>query len=100
LAPVETAVLDFALIREHVGTNASDPRHTDQEFLDRAGLLKQAVAAVREAYRTGVQTMVEVTTFDLVRDIGLIQKVYEWSGVQLIAARYTLVGADRGLYLG
>ena len=86
LGPVETADLGFTLSHEHVGTNAAGLRHTYPEFLDRAGLLEQAVAAMREAYQAGVRTMVEVTTFDLGRDIGLIQEVSRLSGVQLIAA--------------
>src|ERR687895_1468772 len=86
LGPVEMADLGFTLSHEHVGTNAAGLRHTYPEFLDRAGLLEQAVAAMREAYQAGVRTMVEVTTFDLGRDISLIQEVSRRSGVQLIAA--------------
>lgn len=86
LGPVETADLGFTLSHEHVGTNAAGLRHTYPEFLDRAGLLEQAVAAMHEAYQAGVRTMVEVTTFDLGRDIGLIQEVSRRSGVQIIAA--------------
>src|SRR2546428_9782846 len=85
LGPVETADLGFTLSHEHVGTNAAGLRHTCPEFLDRAGLLEQAVAAMREAYQAGVRTMVEMSTFDLGRDIGLIQEVSRQSGVQLIA---------------
>jgi phosphotriesterase-related protein len=86
LGPVETADLGFTLSHEHVGTNAAGLRHTYPEFLDRSGLLEQAVAAMREAYQAGVRTMVEVTTFDLGREVGLIQEVSGRSGVQLIAA--------------
>ena len=85
LGPVETADLGFTLSHEHVGTNAAGLRHTYPEFLDREGLLEQAVAAMREAYQAGVRTMVEMSTFDLGRDIGLIQEVSRRSGVQLIA---------------
>ncbi len=41
---------------------------------------------MHEAYQAGVRTMVEVTTFDLGRDIGLIQEVSRRSGVQIVAA--------------
>ena len=74
LGPVETANLGFTLSHEHVGTNAAGLRHTYPEFIDRAGLLEQAIAAMREAYQEGVRTMVEVSTFDLGRDIELIQE--------------------------
>ena len=86
LGPVETADLGFTLSHEHVGTNAAGLRHTYPEFLDPAGVIEQAVAAMREAYQEGVRTMVEVSTFDLGRDIGLIQEVSKRSGVHLIAA--------------
>jgi predicted metal-dependent phosphotriesterase family hydrolase len=36
---------------------------------------------MREAYQEGVRMMVEVTTFDLGRDSGLIQDVSRRSGV-------------------
>ena len=86
LGPVDTAHLGFTLSHEHVGTNAAGLRHTYPEFIDREGLLEQSVTAMREAYQEGVRTMVEVTTFDLGRDIGLIQEVSRLSGIQIIAA--------------
>jgi phosphotriesterase-related protein len=86
LGPVETAALGFTLSHEHVGTNAAGLRHTYPEFVDREGLREQSVAAMREAYQEGVRTIVEVTTFDLGRDIGLIQEVSRGSGIQIIAA--------------
>lgn len=85
LGPLDTADLGFTLSHEHVGTNAAGLRHTYPEFLD-SGLLEQSVAAMREAYQEGVRTMVEVTTFDLGRDIKLIQDVSRQSGIQIIAA--------------
>jgi predicted metal-dependent phosphotriesterase family hydrolase len=51
LEPVETADLGFTLSHEHVGTNAAGLHHTYPEFLDRAGLLEQAVAVTHEAYQ-------------------------------------------------
>src|SRR5215475_11648887 len=85
LGPVETADLGFTLSHEHVGTNAAGLRHTYPEFIDREGLLEQSVAAMSLTYQAGVRTMVEMSTFDLGRDIGLIQEVSRQSGVQLIA---------------
>ncbi|MGE3536583.1 MAG: phosphotriesterase [Candidatus Tectimicrobiota bacterium] len=85
LGPVETADLGFTLSHEHVGTNAAGLRHTYPEFID-AGLMEQSIAAMRAAYDEGVRTMVEVTTFDLGRDISLIQEVSRRSGIQIIAA--------------
>jgi phosphotriesterase-related protein len=86
LGPVETTDLGFTLIHEHVGTNAAGLRHTYPEFIDREGLIAQSVAAMQEAHNEGVRTIVEVSTFDLGRDIEMIQEVSRMSGVQIIAA--------------
>lgn len=86
LGPVETTELGFTLSHEHVGTNAAGLRHTYPEIIDREGLLEQSVAAMQAAYREGVKTIVEVTTFDLGRDIDLIREVSKQSGMQIIAA--------------
>ena len=86
LGPVDIANLGFTLSHEHVGTNAAGLRHTYPEIIDRAGVEEQATAALREAYDEGLRTMVDVSTFDLGRDIQLIQDVSRGSGVQIIAA--------------
>jgi phosphotriesterase-related protein len=44
------------------------------------------VAALKEAFAEGVKTIVDVTTFDLGRDIRMIEEVSRMSGVQIIAA--------------
>ena len=86
LGPIDTANLGFTLSHEHVGTNAAGLRHTYPEIINRPALKEQAVAAFKDAYAEGVRTMIEVSTFDLGRDIELIQEVSRESGVQVIAA--------------
>src|SRR5918992_1605955 len=86
LGPVEPSDLGFTLSHEHVATNAAGIRHTYPEFIDRPGIIEQAVAALNEAYNEGVRTIVDVSTFDLGRDIGMIEEVSRLSGVQIIAA--------------
>jgi phosphotriesterase-related protein len=78
--------MGFTLSHEHVGTNAAGLRHTYPEFIDRAGIIEQSVAALQEAHAEGVRTIIDVSTFDLGRDIGMIQEVSRVSGVQIIAA--------------
>src|SRR5262249_2123176 len=95
LGPVETEDLGFTLSHEHVGTNAAGLRHTYPEFLDRAGLLEQAVAAMREAFQEGVRTMVELTTVDLGRDMGLTEEAPRGRGARLIAATGTHLAVPR-----
>lgn len=86
LGPVDSADLGFTLSHEHVGTNAAGLRHTFPEFIDRQGMIEQASAALKEAYGEGLRTMVDVSTFDLGRDIAMMQEVSRASGVQIVAA--------------
>ena len=86
LGPIDTADLGFTLSHEHVGTNAAGLRPTYPEIINRPALKEQAVAAFKDAYAEGVRTMIEVSTFDLGRDIELIQEVSRESGIQVIAA--------------
>ena len=86
LGPLDTADMGFTLSHEHVGTNAAGLRHTYPEIIDRAGIIEQSVAALQEARDEGLRTIIDVSTFDLGRDIGMIQEVSRASGVQIIAA--------------
>ena len=86
LGPIDTVNLGFTLSHEHVGTNAAGLRHTYPEIIDRSGMKEQAILALKQAYDEGLRTIVDVTTFDLGRDILLMQEVSQNSGVQIIAA--------------
>ncbi len=86
LGVIDTSELGFTLSHEHVGTNAAGIRHTYPDFIDRSGMLEQATAALKEAYDEGLRTMVDVSTFDLGRDVGLMAEVSRASGVHIIAA--------------
>ena len=86
LGPVESADLGFTLSHEHVGTNSAGVRHTYPEFIDREGIIEQSVAALKEAYDEGLRTMIDVSTFDLGRDVGMMEEVSRKTGVQIIAA--------------
>ena len=88
LGPVQTADLDFTLMHEHIGTNAAGLRNTYPEFIDRSGIIEQSSIALKEAYDEGLRTMVDVSTFDLGRDVKMIQEVSRRSGVPLGNRRY------------
>ena len=93
--PLETDDLGFTLSHEHVGTNAAGLRHTFPEFIDRDGMREQSIAAMTAAYADGVRTMVDVSTIDLGRDVGLIREVSEGSGIQIIVATGNHVAVPR-----
>jgi phosphotriesterase-related protein len=86
LGPLQTADLGFTLSHEHVGTNAAGLRHTYPEFIDRSGIIGESSEALKQAYDEGLRTMVDVSTFDLGRDVAMMQEVSRRSGVQIIAA--------------
>jgi len=86
LGPVDTADLGFTLSHEHVATNSAGIPHTYPDFIDRAGIFEQSVAALKEAYVEGLRTIIDVSTFDLGRDVGLMAEVSRATGVQIIAA--------------
>ena len=86
LGTVDTADFGFTLSHEHVGTNAAGLRNTYPEFIDRAGIVEQSTAAMKEAYDEGVRTIIDVSTFDLGRDVLVMKEVAEGSGMQIVAA--------------
>ena len=86
LGSIDSEDLGFTLSHEHVGTNAAGLRHTYPEFIDREGIVEQSTAALKEAYAEGLRTMVDVSTFDLGRDIEAIAQVSRQSGVNILVA--------------
>ena len=84
--PVDTADFGFTLSHEHVGTNAAGLRHTYPQFIDREGIKEQSIAAMKAVYQDGVRTIIDVSTFDLGRDVNLIREVAEGSGMQIVVA--------------
>ena len=84
--PVDAVDLGFALSHEHLATNAAGLRQTYPEFIDRSGIIEQAVVALKEAYDEGLRTIIDVTTIDLGRDVKMMEEVSRRSGVQIVAA--------------
>ena len=86
MGPINTDEFGFTLSHEHVGTNAAGLRHTYPEIIDRDGIREQSIAAMRAVHADGVRTIVDVTTFDLGRDVQLIREVALGSDMQVIVA--------------
>ena len=84
LGPIDSSEMGFTLAHEHVGTNAAGLRHTYPEFIDRSGIVEQATAALKEAYNEGLRTMVDLSPFDLGRDVQAMQEVSRGSGVNIL----------------
>ncbi|MCL8209292.1 MAG: amidohydrolase family protein [Actinomycetia bacterium] len=87
LGPVSTADLGFTLMHEHVVTGSAGIWETYPEILGGVeDLPALAVAALEEARRGGVRTIVDLTTMDLGRNIRFLAQVARESGVTIIAA--------------
>ena len=86
LGPVDTSELGFTLRHEHLATGSAGMRHTYPEFLIGRVPSRTQRAALKQAYDEGVRSYIDPTTFDLGRDIGMMQEVSRQSGVHIIPA--------------
>ena len=85
LGPVDTANLGFTLSHEHIMVSSAGIRHTYPQLQDRQGTIEDAVVALKNAYDGGLRTIIDMTTFDLGRDVQLMEEVSRRSGVNIIA---------------
>ena len=98
LGPLETADLGFTLSHEHVLVTSAGIGNVYPEFIDRQATIARGVAQLKEAYTEGLRTIVDVTTIDLGRDIGLIDQVSRESGVQIVCATGTWLDIPRAFW--
>jgi phosphotriesterase-related protein len=84
--PIDLAKLGFTLSHEHIcASSAGMWQAWPQLFGGRAQFIRTAVDQLKQARDEGVNSFVDVTTFDLGRDIRLIEEISRKSGVQVIA---------------
>jgi phosphotriesterase-related protein len=79
LGPLDASKLGFTLTHEHIC------RCPLKVFGDRANAVAKAVDKLKEARDAGVDTVVDVTTFDIERDIRFGEEVSRKSGMQIVA---------------
>jgi phosphotriesterase-related protein len=80
LGPIDAAKLGFTLTHEHVGN--SSVKICD----NRADCVAKVVNKLKEAKDAGIDTVVDVTTFDVGRDIRFREEVSRRSGMQIVAS--------------
>ena len=85
LGPVQPEDLGFTLSHEHVLLSAAGVSQTYPGFIDHQRVADDGVVALKEAYDEGVRAIIDVTTFDLGRDIRLMEDVSRRSGVHIVA---------------
>lgn len=79
LGPIDVSRLGFTLTHEHIC------RYPSKTYGDRASAVAKAVEKLKEARDAGVDTLIDVTTFDVGRDIRFGREVSEQSGMQIVA---------------
>jgi len=86
LGPLDTAKLGFTLSHEHIVLSSAGIKEVYPEFIgSRDAIIRDAAKQLTEAKKGGVDSMVDVTTLDLGRDVVLAREVSKRSGVNVIA---------------
>lgn len=80
LGPLDASKLGFTLTHEHLGSGA------EEIFGSRASSVADAVDKLKAARDAGVETIIDVTTFDIGRDIRYREEISRKSGMQIVAA--------------
>ncbi|MXW35963.1 MAG: phosphotriesterase [Chloroflexi bacterium] len=83
---LDTADLGFTLMHEHIFLLSHDLYASYPQLFERAAEVDRAVATLDEAYDHGVRTVVDLTTVDLGRDIGLVAEVAARTRMQIVVA--------------
>jgi len=84
LGPLDTADLGFTLMHEHILVGTAGVYRDYPELLG-AAPMERVVAALETAKEGGVDTIVDATTLDLGRDVGLLAEASRRTGVNVIA---------------
>ena len=98
LGPIDTSNMGFTLCHEHVMTGSAGVAASYPELVDRGAITELAVAALSSTREGGVSTMVDLTTFDLGRDVRLIRDAAQQSGMQIIVATGTWLEVPRSFW--
>ena len=89
LGPVQTSELGFTLSHEHVVASSAGIPHIYPEFIQRTKSIQESIEVLREVKANGVDTIIDLTTMDLGRDINLLKQVAKESGINIICATGT-----------
>ncbi len=84
--PIDSAQLGFTLMHEHIVSLDHGLRDVWPELFDREAIVRQAGGAVGAARAAGVDTIVDLSTIDMGRDVRLVAEAIAQSGMQAIVA--------------
>jgi phosphotriesterase-related protein len=97
--PVEPAQLGFTLMHEHIAIQSVGVRQNWPELFDRAAVVGQCVAKLNAAKAAGVDSLVDLTTVDLGRDLPLFEEIAAQTELQLIVATGFHINVPRYFHL-
>ena len=83
LGPLDASKLGFTLAHEHIADASYDLKKWPNS---RADFVAAAVAKLKLARDAGISTIVDLTTYDVLRDIHFLEEVSRKSGLHMIAA--------------
>ena len=89
LGPIDSSDLGFTLSHEHVVVSSAGIPHIYPEFIRREESITEGIKQLREAKNEGLNSIIDVSTIDLGRDIRLIEQVSRESGINIICATGT-----------
>jgi phosphotriesterase-related protein len=86
LGPLDTSRLGFTLAHEHVADAPDVLSRWPKDWGSRAEFTAKAVDKLKAVRAAGVSTIVDLTTYDVGRDIRFLEEVSRKSGLAMIAA--------------
>lgn len=97
LGPVDTANLGTTLMHEHILSSSIGIPQNYPEVLER-GYLRHIIDGLKRTKSGGIDTVVDATTLDLGRDVTMLAKVSNLTGVNIIACTGWWLEKTRFLY--
>ncbi len=93
--PVEASELGFTLSHEHVIVGFPGVKQTYPELMDWERIESGGIEKLSEARAEGLNTIMDATPFELGRDVEMLRRVSEGSGVNIVASTGTYVDIPR-----
>lgn len=89
LGPKDSSELGFTLSHEHILLSSAGIQDTFPEFIPREFAIEEGIRQLAEAKAEGVDTVIDLSTMDLGRDVRVIEAVAKGSGVNVVVATGT-----------
>ena len=93
--PVAASELGFTLSHEHVIVGFPGIKQTYPELMDWEGIESGGIEKLSEAHSEGLNSIMDATPFELGRDVEMLRRVSEGSGVNIVTSTGTYVDIPR-----